>query len=57
VVVNISGYGSVLNQLAVLSLLGIYISEERNMIIAEKFFKSLVTKYGKHTVYTADGGT
>ncbi|HET9807118.1 MAG TPA: DDE-type integrase/transposase/recombinase, partial [Nitrososphaeraceae archaeon] len=38
------------------SVLGIYISKERNMIIAEKFIRSLVEKYGKHTVYT-DGGT
>jgi putative transposase len=38
------------------SVLGIYISEERNMLIAEKFIRSLVDKYGKHTVYT-DGGT
>ena len=38
------------------SVLGIYISEERNMLVAEKFIKSLVEKYGKHTVYT-DGGT
>jgi transposase-like protein len=37
-------------------VLGIYISEERNMIVAEKFIRSLVEKYGKHTVYT-DGGT
>ena len=26
------------------------------MLIAEKFIRSLVSKYGKHTVYT-DGGT
>ena len=26
------------------------------MVIAEKFIRSLVSKYGKHTVYT-DGGT
>jgi transposase-like protein len=39
------------------SVLGIYISsEERNMFVAEKFIRSLVSKYGKHTVYT-DGGT
>ena len=38
------------------SVLGIYISEERNMLVAEKFIKSLLSKYGKHTVYT-DGGT
>jgi transposase-like protein len=34
----------------------IYISEERNMFVAENFIHSLVDKYGKHTVYT-DGGT
>ncbi len=38
------------------SVLGIYISEERNMLVAEKFIRSLVSKYGKHTVYT-DRGT
>ncbi|MFB5599966.1 MAG: DDE-type integrase/transposase/recombinase [Nitrososphaeraceae archaeon] len=38
------------------SVLGIYLSEERNMIVAEKFIRSLIQKYGKHTVYT-DGGT
>src|SRR5215213_1640319 len=38
------------------SVLGIYISEERNKLVAEKFIRSLVEKYGKHTVYT-DGGT
>ncbi|MGE0242838.1 MAG: DDE-type integrase/transposase/recombinase [Nitrososphaeraceae archaeon] len=32
------------------SILGIYISEERNMIIAEKFIQSLIEKYGRHTV-------
>ena len=38
------------------SVLGIYISEERNMLIAEKFIRSLVSNYGRHIVYT-DGGT
>jgi putative transposase len=38
------------------TILGIYISEERNMLVAENFIRSLVEKYGKHTVYT-DGGT
>jgi putative transposase len=38
------------------SVIGIYISEERNMLVTEKFIRSLVAKYGKHTVYT-DGGT
>ena len=37
-------------------MLGIFLSEERNMLVAEKFIRSLVFKYGKHTVYT-DGGT
>ena len=38
------------------SVLGIYISEERNMFVAENFIRSLVEKYGKYMVYT-DGGT
>jgi len=38
------------------SVLGTCISEERNMLIAEKFIRSLVSNYGSHTVYT-DGGT
>ena len=38
------------------TILGIYISEERNMLVAENFIRSLVEKYGKHTVYS-DGGT
>ena len=38
------------------SVLGIYISEERNMFVAVNFIHSLVDKYGRHTVYT-DGGT
>ena len=38
------------------SVLGIYISESRNMLVAEKFIRSLVSKYGRHPVYT-DGGT
>ena len=38
------------------SILGIHISEARNMFVAENFIRSLVEKYGRHTVYT-DGGT
>ncbi|MFB5601001.1 MAG: DDE-type integrase/transposase/recombinase, partial [Nitrososphaeraceae archaeon] len=38
------------------SVLGIYISDERSMFVAENFIRSLVSKYGRHTVYT-DGGT
>ena len=37
-------------------MLGIYISKDRNMLVAEKLIRSLVSKYGKHTVYT-DRGT
>jgi hypothetical protein len=32
------------------SVLGICISEDRNMLIAEKFIQSLVSNYGKHIV-------
>ncbi|HET9807835.1 MAG TPA: hypothetical protein VFP49_13095 [Nitrososphaeraceae archaeon] len=52
---NISGYGFCIEPTHS-SVLGIYISEERNMFVAEKFITSLVQKYGKHTVFT-DGGT
>jgi hypothetical protein len=37
-------------------VLGFYISQERNMLVVEKFIPSLLSKYGKHTVDT-DGGT
>jgi len=37
-------------------VLGIHISEERNMLIAETFISSLIETYGRHTVYT-DGRT
>ena len=33
------------------SVLGIYISEERNMFVAENFIRSLVEKYGRHTEF------
>jgi len=33
-------------------VLGIYISNERNMFVAENFIRSLVDKYGKHTEFT-----
>ena len=46
------GFIEPLNQL----VLGIHISEERNMLVDEKFIKSLVEKYGRHVIYT-DGGT
>jgi putative transposase len=34
------------------TILGIYIYEERNMFVAENFIRSLISKYGRHTVYT-----
>ncbi len=34
---------------------GISISEHRNMLVADKFYRSLVEIYGNHTAYT-DGG-
>ena len=37
------------------SVLGIHISEERNMFVAENFIRSLVESYVKHVVYTDDG--
>ena len=43
VIVNISGYSSI-EPVNSYICLGIYISEERNMIITEKFIRSLVTK-------------
>ena len=32
------------------SMLGIYISDERNMLVAERFIRSLVEKYGILTI-------
>ena len=37
-------------------MLGIHISEERNMFVAENLLHSFVAKDGNHIVYT-DGGT
>lgn len=38
------------------TVLGVYISRHRNMLVAEAFLRSLVGMYGKHAVYS-DGGT
>ena len=38
------------------TLLGIHISESRNMLVARQFLETLIEKYGKHSVYS-DGGT
>jgi transposase-like protein len=48
------GYGFVLNQFIIKYLVSTF--QKRNRIVAEKFIRSLIEKYGKHTVYT-DGGT
>jgi len=37
-------------------ILGIRISIERSMLVAEQFIQSLIRKYGKHNIST-DGGT
>jgi putative transposase len=33
-------------------ILGVYLSRHRNMLVAKAFLKTLVEKYGKHTVYS-----
>ena len=38
-------------------ILGVNISKHRNMLVAESFLKSLVKIYGKHIVYSDDGGS
>ena len=38
-------------------ILGVSISKHRNMLVAESFLKSLVNLYGKHIVYSDDGGS
>ena len=38
------------------TILGIHISNERNMFVVKNFIRFLISKYGKHTVYT-DGRT
>ena len=54
-VINISGYGSVLNQFIVQYLEYTYLRREICLLL-KNLFDSLVEKYGRHTVYT-DGGT
>ena len=38
------------------TILGIRISIERNMLVAERFIQSLIRRYGRHNIST-DGGT
>jgi transposase-like protein len=33
-------------------ILGVYLSRYRNMLVAKAFLKTLVEKYGKHTLYS-----
>ena len=38
-------------------ILGVSISRHRNMLVAESFLRSLIKLYGKHIVYSDDGGS
>ena len=38
-------------------ILGIRISFERTMLVAERFLKALIIEYGKHPLSTDGGGT
>ena len=55
-VIKIIGYGLQLNQFTNLYLVFI-VQKKETYICREKFFHSLVNKYGKYTVYTDNGGT
>jgi transposase-like protein len=39
------------------TILGVFLSRHRNMLVVESFLKSLIKTYGKHTVYSDGGGT
>jgi putative transposase len=39
-----------------ITILGVYLSRHRNMLVAESFLSSLIEIYGRHAVYS-DGGT
>ena len=54
--ISISGYGFVLNQYTAMSLESISQRRETCLVLIKKFIRSLVSTYGKHTVYT-DGVT
>ena len=34
-----------------------FLSRHRNMLVDESFLRSLIKIYGRHTVYSDDGGT
>lgn len=50
------GYGLLSSQPTNRTILGIRISIERNMLVAEQFIQSLIRRYGRHNIST-DGGT
>jgi transposase-like protein len=39
------------------TILGVFLSRHRNMLVVESFLKSLMKTYGKHSVYSDGGGT
>ena len=38
------------------TIVGIHLSLERNMLVAEQFLQNIIKKYGRHPV-SSDGGT
>ena len=53
---EITGPGWLLNQFTNLYLVYTFLNQARNMLVVQQFLESLVSKYGKHTIYS-DGGT
>ena len=53
---NSSGYGQLLSQTENGQILAQDITQERNMLIAERFLSGVVRYYGNHPIST-DGGT
>ena len=51
------GFGLQSSQTVRKTILGNYISSERNMLVAEQFIQELIRKYGKHNISTDGGGT
>ena len=39
------------------TVLGLYLSRHRNMLLAESILRSLIEIYATHTIYSNDGGT
>jgi putative transposase len=51
------GYGLIAIEPVRSTVLGLYLSRHRNMLVAESFLRSLIEIYARHTVYSDDGGT